>query len=144
MLACRRFHGLLPATRHGGAVRRRGHTDRVDFRLAEFPAGASAAPRADVVTLHRVVCCNAEYAPLLEAAAGHAARLLAFSYPRPNWIAQVVVAGANGIRRLTGQAFRVYLHPVDRMRAVLARAGLRQVSTGGTWIWAVGVFERAT
>lgn len=121
---------------------RLGHSDRVRFALADFPAGAETVPTADVVTLDRVVCCDADYSGILGAAASHARRLVAFSYPRPRWLTRLVVAGVNGVRRLVGRAFRVYVHPPDRMRAVLVAAGMRHASAGGTWIWAVDVFER--
>jgi len=124
-------------------ARRLGHADRVQFQLAEFPAEGSTVPPADVVTLDRVVCCDPDYARMLGAAANHARHLLAFSYPRPRWLTRLVVAGGNGVRRLLGRGFRTYVHPPTRMRAVLEGAGMRQAWAGGTWTWAVELFERA-
>ena len=121
---------------------RLGHDDRVRFQLAEFPAEASTVPAVDVVTLHRVVCCDPDYARLLAAAADRARRFLAFSYPRPRRITRLVVAAANLLRRVSGRGFRAYVHPPARMKAVLEMAGMRQARVGGTWIWAVEVFER--
>lgn len=125
-------------------ARRRGHAGRVQFLLAAFPAEAPALPPADVVTLHRVVCCDPDYRGLLGAAARHANRLLAFSYPKPRWLTHLVVAGANTLRRLSRRTFRAYVHPPDRMNAVLEEAGMKKTSTGGTWIWAVDVYERVS
>jgi hypothetical protein len=39
---------------------------------------------ADLVILHRVVCCYPDYERLLTAAADHARRALVFSYPPRN------------------------------------------------------------
>jgi len=119
-----------------------GHTDRVQFQLADFPRDASAVPDVDVVTLDRVVCCDPEYPQLLRAAAGHARRLLVFSYPRARWLVRAVTAFSNGMRRLRGRPFRVYVHSPAGMRAVLEKAGMIQTWAGGTWIWAVELFER--
>jgi magnesium-protoporphyrin O-methyltransferase len=121
---------------------RRGHSDRVEFRLADFPAGEETVRPADVVTLDRVVCCDPDYAGMLRAAAAHANRCLAFSYPRPRWITRIVVAAFNASRRLVRDGFRVYVHSPAAMAAVLETAGLRRSWAGGTWIWAVEVFER--
>lgn len=121
---------------------RLGHANRVQFQLAEFPAEGSTVPSADVVTLDRVVCCYPDYARILAAAADHARHLLAYSYPRPRWLNRLVVAGVNVVRRLQGRRFRAYVHPPTRMRAVLERVGMRRVWAGGTWIWAVEVFDR--
>jgi hypothetical protein len=119
------------------------HADRVHFELAKFPAEGATVPPADVVTLDRVVCCDPDYVRMLGSAANHARHLLAFSYPRPRRLTRVVVAGANLIRRLAGRAFRAYVHPPAKMQAVLEGAGMRRTWAGGTWIWAVEVFERA-
>jgi 2-polyprenyl-3-methyl-5-hydroxy-6-metoxy-1,4-benzoquinol methylase len=124
-------------------ARRLGHADRVQFQLAEFPAEASTVPSADVVTLNRVVCCDPDYVRLLGAAANRARHVVAFSYPRPRWLTRLFVTGANVVRRLRGRGFRAYVHPPARMSAVLEGGGMRRAWAGGTWIWAVEVFERA-
>jgi 2-polyprenyl-3-methyl-5-hydroxy-6-metoxy-1,4-benzoquinol methylase len=121
---------------------RRGHTHRVVFRRGDFHALAAELPQADVVTLDRVVCCDSDYASMLGEAAAHARRLVAFSYPRPRFITKIVVLGGNALRALSGGSFRTYLHPPDRMAAVLERNGLRRRWAGGTFVWAAEVFER--
>ncbi len=123
-------------------AKRLGHGDRVQFHFGEFPAEGSALPAADVVTLDRVVCCDPDYAGLLRAAADHARRVLAFSYPRARWYLRLTAVIKNAIRRLSGSEFRFFVHSPDRMKAVLEKAGLRRVWEGGTWIWAVDLFER--
>jgi len=119
-----------------------GHTGRVDFRFGGFPAAAEEVPAADVVTMDRVVCCDPDFSGVLTAAAGRARRLLALSYPRPRGLTRAVVAAANGFRRLLGHPFRAHVHSPEAMAAVLERAGLRRRWSGGTWIWAVELFER--
>ena len=122
---------------------RRGHTARVQFQHGDFSVIAATVPSADVVTLDRVVCCYPDYAGLLRAAADHTRRFLAFSYPRRHWFSRLVVAGTNAVSRLRGRAFRAYVHSPAAMAAVLEGAGLRRSWSGGTWIWAVELFERA-
>lgn len=121
---------------------RRGHAGHVDFRRADFPAVAASVPMADVVTLDRVVCCDPDYVRLLGAAADRARRLVAFSYPRPRRSVRLFVAALNFVNRLRGRTFRAYVHPPAAMIGVLERAGLRRRWAGGTWIWAVELFER--
>lgn len=121
---------------------RLGHAGRVQFRLAEFPAEAAGVPPADVVTLDRVVCCYSDYESMLGAAAARARHVLALSYPRSRWLTRMFVTVSNAVRRLRGQAFRVYVHPPLRIHAALEAARMRRAWAGGTWIWAVEVFER--
>jgi len=123
-------------------AQRLGHSDRVRFQLAEFPVESAGVPAADVVTLDRVVCCDPDYVRMLSAAATRARHVLAFSYPRPRLLARLMIRAANGWRRLFRQPFRAYLHPPDLMKAVVTNAGMRQAWTGGSWVWAVEVYER--
>jgi hypothetical protein len=59
-----------------------GLDGRVQRRLHDIALDPDAIKPADVVVLHRVVCCYPDYQRLLGAAAAHARRLLVFSYPR--------------------------------------------------------------
>jgi magnesium-protoporphyrin O-methyltransferase len=122
---------------------RRGHRDRVQFRYGAFAEIAPTLEMADVVTLDRVVCCDPDYNRLLHAAAGRARRVVAFSYPRERWVIRVMMVFGNLMQRVRGRAFRTFLHSAEAMAAVLERAGLTSVWTGGTWVWKVDVFERA-
>jgi magnesium-protoporphyrin O-methyltransferase len=121
---------------------RRGHAGRVAFRQGDFPSIAPGLPPADVVTLDRVVCCDPDFTRLLTAAAHRARYAVAFSFPRRRWLIRAVIAAANAARRLAGRAFRAYVHPPAAMGAVLEQAGFRRRWTGGTWVWAVELFER--
>src|SRR5262249_27730786 len=69
-----------------------GHAGRTAFRHANFRAIASELPEFDVVTLDRVVCCDPDYATMLDGAASRARRLVAITYPRDRWPVRLVVA----------------------------------------------------
>lgn len=119
-----------------------GHTARAAFRHANFREIASELPEFDVVTLDRVVCCDPDYATMLDGAASRARRLVALTYPRDHWPVRLVVAAANALRRLTGRSFRAYVHKPAEMAAVLEGNGLKRRWNGGTIVWAAEVFER--
>ncbi len=70
----------------------KGLTGRVQRRLVDIAAEPTAVEPADVVVLHRVVCCYPDYGRLLAAAAGRTRRHLVFSHPPRN----VVFADARG------------------------------------------------
>src|SRR5829696_1731894 len=101
-----------------------GVAGRVHRRLLDIATEPDAVPPADVVVLHRVVCCYPDHERLLAAAAQHARRLLVFSHPRPSFIARVVVGAENLGQRLRRSEFRVFLHPTAAMLAVLRAHGL--------------------
>src|SRR3989449_5435460 len=97
---------------------------RAQFILGDFAATAGSLPDADIVTLDRVVCCYPDVEALLGAAAARTRRLLAFTYPRDRWYMRAVIVLENLWRRLTGNSFRTFVHPPQRIGAVLEAAGL--------------------
>ena len=100
-----------------------GLTDRVHRRLVDIATDPAAVEAADVVVLHRVVCCYPDYAKLLGAAAEHTRRAVVFSHPPRNVVTRAVVATQNLFLRLGGREFRTFAHPPAAMRAVLAEHG---------------------
>jgi hypothetical protein len=107
-------------------LREAGLAGRVERRLHDIAVDPEAVEPADVVVLHRVVCCYPDYERLLGAAADHALRLLVFSHPPRNFVSRVVVGAQNLGFRLVGKDFRTFAHPPGAMFAVLERRGLRR------------------
>ena len=62
----------LGSSKRSGSVRHSAETDpdRVDRRFLDIAAEPEGAEPADIVVLHRVVCCYPDYERLLSAAAG--------------------------------------------------------------------------
>ena len=115
----------------------RVHRRRVD--IAEDPTGVEPA---DIVVLHRVVCCYPDYAKLLSAAADHAHRQLVFSHPPRNPASQALVATQNLLFRLAGREFRTFVHPPAAMIAVLAEHGLHPTATHHGPVWHIAATAR--
>jgi magnesium-protoporphyrin O-methyltransferase len=126
-------HRLLAEAGFEGKAERRLHDIAVD------PGGVQPA---DVVVLHRVVCCYPDYELLLTAAAGRARRLLVFSYPRRNAASRALVALQNVAFRLTRKQFRTFAHPPAEMLAVLQAGGLDATFAHRGIAWQVAGLER--
>jgi 2-polyprenyl-3-methyl-5-hydroxy-6-metoxy-1,4-benzoquinol methylase len=107
-------------------LERSGLTGRVTRRLVDIAATPDDVEPADVVILHRVVCCYPDYERLLSAAGSHAKRALAFTHPPANVIARTVMGSENLLRRMRGNPFRAFVHPPDEMVRVLQAQGLTQ------------------
>ena len=101
-----------------------GLEGRVERRLHDIAVDPDGVEPADVVVLHRVVCCYPDYERLLGAAAAHARRLLVFSYPRRNVASRSVIAVQNVVFRLMRREFRTFAHPPSAMVAVARDRGL--------------------
>ena len=120
----------------------KGFTGRVQRRLVDLAAEPTAVHPADVVVLHRVVCCYPDYARLLSAAAGRTRGHLVFSHPPRNLVSRTVVGMQNLVFRLSGSEFRTFAHPPAAMLAVLAEEGLTVRATGGGPVWRVVALSR--
>ena len=121
---------------------RRGHSERVNFIHADFTDVAAELPKADIVTLDRVVCCYPDFRRLLTAAAEHSQRALAFTYPRETWYLRVGLKIANFFQRLRRDPFRVFLHPVAEMDALLKREGFERISLRRLFVWEMALYQR--
>lgn len=122
---------------------RRGHTERVHFIHADFTDVASEIPPADVVTLDRVVCCYPDFRRLLKTAAEHSQRALVFTYPRETWYLRIAFRIMNFFQRLRRDPFRVFLHPIAEMDALLKREGFERISLRRLFVWEMSLYQRA-
>jgi len=101
-----------------------GMTGRVTRRFLDIADQPDAVAPADVVILHRVVCCYPDYATLLRTAAGHARKALAYSHPPVNFVNRVQFGTENIYRRITSNAFRTFIHPPEGMVRAAEAGGL--------------------
>jgi 2-polyprenyl-3-methyl-5-hydroxy-6-metoxy-1,4-benzoquinol methylase len=123
-------------------LREAGVEDRAKRRLHDLAADPDGVEPADVVVLNRVVCCYPDYERLLGAAAGHARRLLVFSYPPRNGVSRLLIAAQNLFFRLRRMEFRTFAHPPPQMFAVLEERGLRPAYAEHPLVWQIAGFER--
>lgn len=112
------------------------------FFLGDFVQIADVIPGADLVTLDRVVCCYPDFNAMLNLAAVRARRLLAFSYPRDRWYVRAFFALGNLVFKVKGSRFRAFVHPPERMRAIIEAAGLIRAAQFGTFFWTADVYCR--
>jgi magnesium-protoporphyrin O-methyltransferase len=119
----------------------RGHGERVHFIHADFTDVAPELPKADVVTLDRVVCCYPDFRRLLEAAVEHSRHVLALTYPRETWYLRLGLKVINFLQRLRKDPFRVFLHPVAEMDALLKREGFERISLRRLFVWEMALYQ---
>ena len=119
-----------------------GMRDRVERRFLDIAQAPDEVEPADVVVLHRVVCCYPDYERLLAAAGGKADRLLVFSHPPRNLVTKTVMWLDNARRKLKGNQFRTFAHPPAAMMSVLSDAGLHDTYRWRGFGWHVVGLER--
>jgi hypothetical protein len=120
-----------------------GLTDQVQRHLGDFAAAPDAFPPADAVIMHRVVCCYPEMARLVSAAASHAQRYLAMSYPRDAWWVRGGFAAENllmfSMRRI---GFRIFVHSPETILATTQGHGFTPALQHRGLVWETVVLRR--
>ncbi|HET7758439.1 MAG TPA: methyltransferase domain-containing protein [Gaiellaceae bacterium] len=123
-------------------AREAGAEAQLERRHGDFVEEASLVDDADVVVMHRVVCCYPDPERLVGAAGERARRLLALSFPRDTWWLRWASRAGNVCFRLIG-GIETYIHPPELVERSAERAGLTTVlhEPAGR-IWRIAVFER--
>jgi magnesium-protoporphyrin O-methyltransferase len=135
---------LSPAYEHEALAlaEEAGLADRVEWRVHDIAEEPGAVEPADVVVMHRVVCCYPDYERLLGVAARHAGRALVYSYPPRNLASRMYIGAANLFLWLSRSSLRTYTHPPAAMAATLERHGLGLAYERHAPIWQVAGHER--
>ena len=120
-----------------------GLADRIVRRYGDFVETEGVTEPADVVVMHRVVCCYPDPDALVGAAAEHARRLLALSFPRSTWWSRLGTRVANVFFRLICQ-FESYVHPPETILGAARSHGFAQVHEHTGRIWRLAVLERVS
>jgi magnesium-protoporphyrin O-methyltransferase len=124
-------------------IRERGVGDRVERRLGDFVSEADGVPAADVVVMHRVVCCYPDADALVGAAAVHARRLLVLTIPVDRWWLRWGIGVGNAVLALRRNTFRGYVHATRVVLAAAERRGMRLAERRRGFIWQLIAFDRS-
>jgi magnesium-protoporphyrin O-methyltransferase len=122
---------------------RRGHGERANFVFGDFVARADEIEAADIVTLERVVCCYPDMRALVTASADRARGVYALVLPRDVWWMRIAQHGLNLWERVTGSAFRFFVHSRPAIDTLLAERGFAVRVEKGLGVWQLVVYARA-
>lgn len=121
---------------------RRGYTDRVTHLQGNFVDLANNIDPADIVTLDRVICCYPDMEKMVSLSAERARKLYGLVYPRDTWWIRAGIAVQNLYFRLRRNPYRAFIHPAQRVEALLSSTGLKRKSYRRTLFWQVVVYTR--
>ena len=118
--------------------------DRLDIIDGDFVRRADETAAADIVTLHRVVCCYPDADALVGLSSARAGRVYGLVLPKDRWLTRAALGALNLTMRVRRKAYRAYVHPNARVDALAAASGLVPRAETGTFIWRVVVYERVS
>jgi magnesium-protoporphyrin O-methyltransferase len=115
---------------------------RAERRHGDLVNQPGLAEPADVVVMHRVVCCYPDMPGLVGAAAERTRRVLALSFPRDTWWMRLFARAFNIWRRLRRDEFRFFVHPPEGIVATAGAQGLHVTGEEAGRIWQIAALER--
>jgi 16S rRNA G966 N2-methylase RsmD len=118
-----------------------GLAGRSERRIGDAVEDAELG-EADVVVMHRVVCCYPDYERLVGTAARRARRTLVFTHPPGHVVARCAMAVATLWQRLVGGGVAAYAHPPSAMAEVARAHGLEPIARRRQGIWHGDAFAR--
>jgi hypothetical protein len=119
-----------------------GLAGRIEWRYGDVAADPSVAESADLVVMHRVVCCYPDMPRLVGAAASKAGHALALSFPRDRRVVRIGARLINLWFRVRRSAFRFYVHAPEAIVRVAQEQGLTAFASEPGRFWQVAAFER--
>lgn len=120
-----------------------GLAGRVERRVGDFVDHAGSLEPADVVVLHRVVCCYPFLERLLAPAADLARRALALTFPRDMALIRAALAVGNLWFWLTRCSFRAFVHHPGAIERIAESRQLRPAFRKRGLLWESVVFARS-
>ncbi len=121
---------------------RAGVADRVQHVVGDLTVVAPTLAVADLVALDRVVCCYGDVASLLTAAAALARARLGLVYPRDRWWIRAGAAVGNLVMFRRSSGYRMRVHRVAAMTALLEAAGFERAAGRDGRLWRVETWQR--
>lgn len=119
-----------------------GLEDRIT-RVVGDAADPPPLEPAEVVVLHRVVCCTDAWAAMLDTALSVGPRLVALTLPRAVWWTHAFARVGNALERRRGRDFRVRIHDPAAVLGHLQAADMTIVDDTAGPVWRTVVLEAA-
>ena len=121
---------------------RGGYAERTTQIHGGFVTVAPKLDKADIVTLDRVICCYDDMQSLVRTSVGLAKKYYGVIYPRFLWWTRLVCIIENFFERLVSNPYRAYVHPTEKVEAIIKEKGFTRQYYRQTLAWQVVVYVR--
>jgi len=125
------------------AMREQGYQDRFSGHSGDFVAMADELPKADIVTLDRVICCYPYMQEMVKTATAKANKLCGVVYPRVNVVNKVIIHLGNLAQRIRQKDFCIYLHERADVDDTFHQESFQLVASNRTFVWHIDLYERS-
>jgi 2-polyprenyl-3-methyl-5-hydroxy-6-metoxy-1,4-benzoquinol methylase len=118
--------------------------DRVERTVSDYAQHPDQTPTADIVIMHRVICCYPDAESLTAAACSRACDRVAITIPRETPSVRLAFWGMNAWLRLRRIAFRGYVHPHAQILEVATTHGFHASRHDRGLLWESFILQRAS
>lgn len=126
-----------------GLIAEAGQEGRIKRERLDFAESAGELEPADLVVLHRVVCCYPDMPKMMAAAAGRTTSRLYLTFPKARWWSRLPFYLINLGCWLFRVEFRSYLHSPAAILAEAQRHGLTLIRDESAGVlWRLAAFSR--
>lgn len=119
----------------------RGYDDKITHLQGDFVEIAGEVPEADIVTLDRVICCYPNMPELVQSSLTKARVMYAIVIPSENWLIKSVTSLYYNLRFFFQKnPFRVHIHSVEAIEALIFSSGFRKVFSQSSGGWLISLY----
>lgn len=120
-----------------------GYADRITNIHGDFAVVSRKVPKADIVTLDRVICCYPNMPELVQASLDKAGSLYGIVIPSDGQLVKWVTSLYYNLRFLLQRnPFRVYVHPVGVIEELIQSSGYQRVFSKKSGSWLIFLFAQ--
>lgn len=123
-------------------ARRRKLGERIAWHFGNFVDLARGLEPADIVTLDKVICCYDDMPKLVRASARLARRHYAIVVPRDKWWFRAAIRVMNLFQAIFRNPYRMFIHPHEKIEAIVRKAGLKRSFSRHNFMWQVLVYSK--
>lgn len=122
----------------------KGLEDKIEHYLGDFLEHSDKTPQVDLVILDKVICCYEDYVELINTSSAKAKQWYAFTLPQNNLVVKIGHALSMAVKRLKGDPFTSYIHPISTIKELLKNAGFEEIASSNRRGWKSMLFEKTT
>jgi hypothetical protein len=125
-------------------IAQHGLEARVERHVADYAQHPEHIPAADIVIMHRVICCYPDPDALTAAACSRARDRIAITLPREAWWVRLAFWGMNAWLRLRRIAFRGYVHRHAQILEVATTHGFHASHHASGPVWESFILQHSS
>ena len=123
-------------------MKARSYENQIQVEMGDFTELHKGLPKADIVTLDKVICCYHDYKPLVELSLQKCKRLYAYTIPRNVWWVKAIHGVEVMIKSFKKNSLRTIIHPASDIEQKVISAGFKKIYQKFNREWLTVLYER--